>query len=99
MDPLLPLIRLLNARSVRFVVIGVAGANYYALGGSTMFTTKDRDLFLPLDADNLVRALHACEDAGLQLWSGREPLDSPRDLFSIDTGAVIKESGYKISGL
>jgi hypothetical protein len=76
-DPLLPLISRLNERSVRFVVIGVAGANYYALGGSTMFATKDRDLFLPLDVDNLVHAWLACEGAGLELWSGREPLDAP----------------------
>lgn len=81
MDPLLPLIAQLHFQSVRFVVIGVAGANYYAPGGSTMFTTKDRDLFLPLDAGNLVRAWRACEAAGLELWSGQEPFDSPRDLF------------------
>ena len=37
----------LHERWVRFVVIGVAGANYYALGASTIFTTLDRDLFLP----------------------------------------------------
>jgi hypothetical protein len=78
-DALLPLVRALTEREVRFVVIGVSGANYWALGGSTIFTTKDRDLFLPLDADNLVRCWDACAAAGLELQSGREPLDSPRD--------------------
>ena len=79
MDPLAPLARTLQEHSVRFVLIGVAGANYYAHGGATVFTTKDRDLFLPPDADNLVRCWTACETVGLQLWSGHEPLDSPRD--------------------
>jgi len=73
------LARALIERSVRFVVIGVAGANYYAHAGAAVFTTKDRDLFIPLDADNLVRCWTACEAARLDLWSGDEPLDSPRD--------------------
>ena len=38
-----PLTRALHERSVRFVLIGVAGANYYAPAGSASFTTKDRD--------------------------------------------------------
>jgi hypothetical protein len=78
-DPLLPLVSALNRRRAMFVVIGVAGANYYALGGSTLFMTEDRDLFLPLDADNLVRTWEACEEVGLALRSGADPLDSPRD--------------------
>jgi hypothetical protein len=45
MDRLLPVIRALTGREVRFVVIGVGEANYWARGGSTVFTTKDRDLF------------------------------------------------------
>lgn len=79
MDPLIPLVRALHARGVTFVVIGVAGANYYALGGGTVFTTRDRDLFLPLDPDNLVHAWEACESMALSLSVGDEPLDVPRD--------------------
>jgi hypothetical protein len=45
-----------------------------------VFTTEYRDLFVPLDAENLVRAWTACESAGLSLWRGEEPLDAPRDL-------------------
>jgi hypothetical protein len=79
MDPLTPLTRALRERSVRYVMIGVGGANLYAPGGQAVFTTKDRDLFLPPDPDNLVRAWAACDAADLELWSGEEPLDSPRD--------------------
>ena len=79
MDPIAPLARALYERRVQFVLIGVAGANHYALGGSTIFTTEDRDLFLPPDPDNLLRAWAACEAAGFELWSDNEPLDQPRD--------------------
>ncbi len=61
------------------MLIGVGGANLYAPGGSAVFTTKDWDLFVPGDPENLVRCWAACEAASLALWSGDEPLDSPRD--------------------
>lgn len=84
MDPLTPLTRELRERSVRYVLIGVGGANLYAPGGAALFTTKDRDLFLPGDSDNLLRCWAACEAASLKLWSGGEPLDQPRDRVLAD---------------
>src|SRR5207247_9657224 len=84
-SPLARLGRALHERSARFVLIGVGGANFYALGGSTVFMTEDRDLFLPLDPDNLVRCWSACEANGLDLWSGDEPLYSARDRW-VDAG-------------
>jgi hypothetical protein len=78
-DPFCPLAAALQARAVRFVIIGVGGANYYALDGSSVFVTDDRDLFLPPDPENLVQCWAACEAAGLDLWSRDEPLDKPRD--------------------
>lgn len=84
MDPLTPLTRELRERSVRYVLIGVGGANLYAPDGAALFTTKDRDLFLPGDPDNLLQCWSACEAASLQLWSGEEPLDRPRDRLLAD---------------
>lgn len=55
-DDFQPLVRELTARGVRFVLIGVAGANYFAPAAGAVFTTQDRDLFLPLDPENLMRA-------------------------------------------
>lgn len=75
------LVRELDRRAVRYVTIGVWGANSYALSGSTVFHTEDRDLFLPLEPENLLRAWEACEATGFDLRVGREPLDSPRDLW------------------
>lgn len=53
-----------RGHGVRFVVIGVWGANYYATSAATLFTTQDRDLFLPPDPDNLLAAWRACAEEG-----------------------------------
>ena len=73
------LVNELAAGLVRYVVIGVWGANYWARHSGLVFTTEDRDLLLPADPVNMVRAWRACEAAGFSLWSGAEPLDYPRD--------------------
>jgi len=77
MDPLARYAAALNDAKVRYVVIGVWGANYYARG--SLFLTEDQDLFVPPDPKNLLRAWTAAEALGLELRSGQEPLDIPRD--------------------
>ncbi len=77
MDPFLRVVTALNDAGVRYVVTGVWGANYYALG--TLFVTSDQDLLLPRDAANLLRAWQACEALGLELLADLDPLDRPRD--------------------
>ena len=79
MDRFASLAGALSACGVRYLVIGVWGANYYAPSGSAMFMTLDRDLFLPADSGNLLAAWHVCEDNGFELFAGAEPLDEPRD--------------------
>lgn len=69
----------LNQAEARYVLIGVAGANLWARSGSTIFTTLDYDLFLPLDPRNELTAWEACRSLGLELWCGDEPLGSPID--------------------
>jgi hypothetical protein len=66
------------------VLIGVYGANMYSPGGQATFPTEDADLFLPLDSANLMNAWDACEDCGLALWMGDEPLEQPRDAWLAD---------------
>ena len=80
-SPIAPLCRALAERSVRYLLIGVSGANLYTPVPGTTFVTQDYDLFLPLDAGNLLHAWSACEQSGLELWLGDEPLDQPRDLW------------------
>ena len=81
MDPFARLARALKKAKVRFVLIGVAGADYYARSAGLLFTTQDWDLFLPPDPANALRAWRACETAGLELWLGTEPLGHPLDRF------------------
>jgi hypothetical protein len=71
----------LTRAGVRFVVIGLAGANYYARSGGEIFQTQDRDLFLPPDPDDELAAWGVCESLGLDLFCDAEPLDRPRDRF------------------
>lgn len=78
-DPLARLADTLNRAGTRYVLIGVGGVNFYALDAGTVFSTLDRDLFLPPDPDNLLSVWRACDSLGLRLIVGREPLDSPRD--------------------
>ena len=64
---------------MRFLVIGVWGANYFAPSGSAMFMTLDRDLFLPADPGNLLAAWRVCQSSGFELFVRTERLDEPRD--------------------
>jgi len=73
------LVERLHREGVRFVVIGLSGANYYARSARALFVTHDRDLFLPADSDNTLAAWRACEALNLDLFCGDEPLDRPRD--------------------
>jgi hypothetical protein len=77
----------LTAGGVRYVLMGVSAVNLYARGSGSIFTTQDYDLFLPPDADNELAAWRACVDAGLELWSGDEPLGRPLDATL--AGAVV----------
>jgi hypothetical protein len=78
MNPFATVAHALRQDGVHFVVTGVFGANYFA--GGTLFMTQDQDLFLPLDAANLLRAWRCCERLGLEMDANGEPLDQPRDL-------------------
>jgi len=78
-DAFVSLADALSARGVRFVVIGVWGVNYYAPSGSALFSTLDRDLFLPPDPDDLLAAWEVSESLGFALLAGAAPHDSPRD--------------------
>ena len=73
------LVNALTRRQVRFVLIGVWGANFHAPDASTVFATLDYDLFLPPEPDSLLEAWRVCDDLGLSLQAGAEPLDTPRD--------------------
>lgn len=80
MSSFVPVARALAERGVRYVLIGVSGANLHAHRAGVVFTTQDRDVFLPPDPENLLGAWEACESTGLTLSGSGEPLGPPRDL-------------------
>jgi hypothetical protein len=81
MDTFERLIDALSRRGVRFVVIGLSGANYYAGSTGALFATQDRDLFLAPRVPNVLAAWEVADTLGFQLSCGGEPLDRPRDRF------------------
>ena len=78
-EPFVKLVARLHRQGVRFLLCGVAGANYYAAPGAALFATQDRDLFMPPETENTLLAWRACESTKLLLRCGAEPLDVPRD--------------------
>lgn len=75
-----PLAQAFAVAAVRYVMIGVSGVNLHAHRAGVIFSTLDRDLFLPPDPANLLAAWGAAESCSLQLVSSGQPLDQPRDL-------------------
>jgi hypothetical protein len=96
-DPFYRFLVSLHKAKVRFVVIGVWGANYHAHSAGVIFTTEDRDLFLPPDPDNELKAWKACRREGLELWSGDEPLGEPLDAF-LAKGVVSRRALVRAQG-
>lgn len=84
MSELHQLFRKLLEAEVRFVLIGVGGANYYARGGGQLFATQDRDLFLPPNPENLLACCQVFRQQEWELWCNREPLGEPVDLWLAD---------------
>ena len=76
-----PLAEELARSGVRYVLIGVSGVNLHAHDAGVVFSTMDRDVYLPPDPANLLAAWKVCERRGLRLTSFGEPLDEPRDLL------------------
>ena len=81
MDTFARLVERLRRDGIRFVVIGLSGANYYARAAGALFVTQDRDLLLPPDPDKTLAVWRACDALGLDLVCAAEPLDRPRDRF------------------
>jgi hypothetical protein len=96
-DPFALLAQGLADRQVRYLLIGVSGANFYAPPAGSHFVTDDYDLFLPSDPQNLVQVWAACDDLRLELWLTDEPLDRPRDRWLaervIERRAVTRVTG------
>ena len=85
---------------MRYLVIGIAGVNHYAQTAGMVFTTEDRDLFLPPDPSNALKAWRASLEAGFSLWSGDEPLGEPLDEVLakqvVSRRALVRAEGHEV---
>ena len=66
-DPYGAVIRALNRRGVRYVVVGMSGINYYAKKPAETFATLDYDIFLQPTLENVRRATEGLEKLGFSL--------------------------------
>jgi len=78
-DPYLAVLRRFNRLGVTYVVVGMAGINYYARNPSETFASLDFDLLLEPTLQNVERALRALTPFGVTLGTAGGAWD-PRDL-------------------
>jgi len=73
------LVAALHAVQLRFVVIGVWGANFHASSAAAVFATPEYDLFLPPEPDTWLEAWRVCAALGLSLRADDDSLTTPPD--------------------
>lgn len=73
-DPYLAVLRRFNRFGVRYVVIGMAGINYYAKSPAETFASMDYDLFLNPTLRNVEAAIRALRPLGYTLGTADGPL-------------------------
>ena len=82
LDPYQAVIRALNRVGVRYIVVGMAGINYYARRPAEAFATMDYDLFLEPTLKNVRKALGQLERLGFSMGTTRGAL-KPRELEAV----------------
>ncbi len=78
-DPYRAIIEQFNRRGVRYVVVGMAGINYYANNPRDAFATLDYDVLLEPTLSNAQKALDAVHHLGFTVGTTEGALD-PRQL-------------------
>ena len=66
-DPYRTVIQWFNRRGIRYVVVGMAGINYYARHAGETFATMDYDFFLDPSLSNVARAVDTLKALGFTL--------------------------------
>jgi len=73
-DPYRAVIQQFNRRGVRYVVVGLAGINYYARTPAETFATLDYDVFLDPTLKNVEAAVRAVAGLGFIVGTAAGPL-------------------------
>ncbi len=78
-DPYRAILHRFNQRGIRYVVVGMAGINYYATSPADTFATLDYDVLLDPTISNVERALHSLRVLGFTIGTSKGAL-RPSDL-------------------
>ena len=112
-DPYRAVIRQFNRAGIRYVVVGMAGINYYARGPSETFATLDYDILLEPTLRNVARAVGCLSRLGFALGTAtglfreealRQLVRDQRTLVAttpdgLSVELLLKVSGYAFSEL
>lgn len=106
-DPYRTVIKAFNCQGVKYVVVGMAGINYYAKGQTQGFSTMDYDIFLEPTLDNVGKALRSLISLGYTLGTAegafhlgalRQAVRARRTLVATTPEGVMVELLLQISG-
>jgi predicted nucleotidyltransferase len=73
-DPYRAVIQQFNRHGVRYVVVGMAGINYYATHPAQTFATMDYDVFIEPTLKNAEKAIWCIRRLGFELGTSAGPL-------------------------
>lgn len=106
-DPYRAVIQRFNRHGVRYVVVGMAGINYYARSPAETFATLDYDIFLEPTLTNVTRAIQSLGGLGftigsttglLQAEDVKRVVREKRTLVATTTDGIMVELLLEISG-
>ena len=75
-DPYRAVIQRFNRRGVRYVVVGMAGINYYARHPAETFATLDYDIFIDPTLKNVEQAIRSLNGLGFTMGTADGPLEA-----------------------
>ena len=73
-DPYRAVIQQFNSHGVRYVVVGMAGINYYASDATQTFATMDYDIFIEPTLKNVEEAISCVKRLGFDIGTSAGPL-------------------------
>ena len=106
-DPYLAVIRRFNQRSVRYVIIGMSGINFYATSQAGTFGTMDYDCFLAPTMENVRRAVEVVRSMGFTVGTSdgelpaaalRAAVREQRTLVATTVDGIMIELLLRVSG-
>ena len=84
-DPYIRVLENFNQKGIRYVVVGMAGINYYARNAAEMFATMDYDLFLEPSLSNVEKTIQSPKTLRFTLATQK------RQFKQIDLKKIVRE--------